>query len=182
MADPLTIGMMVASTALTAVGQHQAGVAQQKAANYQAAQADQAAMQSRAASQRGAAEELRKSRIIQGNALAAAGASGGGLNDPDVVKIVGDIAGEGKYRAMSSIFEGENQGNNYENQAAGLRMEGKSARRAGTISALGTMASGASSLYSKYWPSGGSQAAGGIGSSPMKLRTNLSNGSYVQWR
>ena len=155
MADPITMAVVAGiGTAVSAMGQIQAGKAQQKAANYQAAQADQAAQQSRASAQRGAAEELRRSRIIQGNAIAAAAGSGGSASDPTVANIVGNIAGEGKYRAMTSIFEGENQGNNYENQAAGLRMEGKSARKAGTISALGTIASGASSLYSKYWPAG----------------------------
>ena len=72
MADPLTIGMMAASNARCWPASGRCNAT--NAANYSAAQAEfQAAAQSRAASPAQCRRELRKSRIIQGNALAAAG-------------------------------------------------------------------------------------------------------------
>lgn len=152
MADPLTIGMMAASTAMTALGSVSAGNAAAANNNAMATQAENAARLSRASAQRAAAENLRKSRIMQGNAIADAASSGGNASDVGVANIVGDIAAEGQYRAMSSIFEGDVQANNYTTQASALRTEGSAARKSGYMKAVGSVFDGGSSLYSKYWP------------------------------
>ena len=143
--------LSVAGTAMSVIGKVQQANAQAKAANYQAAQAEQAASQQRAASQRAAGEQLRQARIAQSNALAAAGASGAGVGVTEG-KIISDIAGEGQYRAMTSLFDGDQQARNYENQAAALRYEGRTARQSGYMDAIGSGIVGGNSLYTKYWP------------------------------
>lgn len=177
MADPVTIGLAVAGTALSAYGSYAQGSAANAAAKSQALQYEAQAGAERAASQRAAIEERRKARIMSGNAVAAAAASGGGVSDPTVGKIIGDIAGEGQYRAMMRMYEGNQQSNNLLAQAQATREEGKAAKRAGTIQAISTLVSGASSMYSKYWPK--AETATSPMGSTYKV-TDMNRG--VKWR
>src|SRR3990172_2605978 len=101
---------MIASlvgTAVSTVGQIQAGNAARKSANFQAAQMNQQAGQERATSQRAAIEQRRAARIAASRATALAAASGGGATDPTVLNILGDIKTEGEYNALSAMFGGE---------------------------------------------------------------------------
>jgi len=145
-------------------------------ADYIAKQEEQRAGQERAASQRAAMEEKRKGRLVGSRAQAVAAASGGGALDPTIVDIGADIAGEGEYRAMTSLYQGEEAARGLEgsaavrryagnNEAELLQYQGRAAAAAGRskmmgsfLSAAGSIGSAGSSLYSKYGgggPSGG---------------------------
>lgn len=142
--------IMVASTALSAVGQLQQGEAAQASANFAATQQEQQAGQDRASAQRVAIERRRQSRILQSRALAAAGASGAGVSDPTVVNELADIDRVGEFNALTAIFEGEESARGREMSAASSRSSGAAAARAARTQAFGTALSGATSFYERY--------------------------------
>jgi uncharacterized low-complexity protein len=138
------------ATLFSAMGSVQAGQAQNEAARYAAQQAEQAAGQSRAASQRAAEEERRQARIVASRARAAAGSSGAGVTDPTVTNIIGDIEGEGEYRALTALYQGEDRARTLETDAALRRFEGRQARKSGMFDAAGTIFAGGSKLLERY--------------------------------
>ena len=163
---------MVASTVLSVAssigqGKAQADAAKaearstQQVAQYNATQLRQQAGQERATAQRAAIEQRRRGRLARSRAVNLAGASGAGVDDPTVVNILGDLAGEGEYNALAELYSGEETAKGLEAQAAaGLaegdmmasaaRIRGRAARRAGSIDATGTELSSGSSFFDKY--------------------------------
>lgn len=135
------------STVFQTVGPIASGVAMQREANAEARQLDAAAGQARASAQRGAAEERRKARLVQSRAQAAAR---GGAGDVGVVNIMGDIAAEGEYRALSSLYEGEERARGYQDAAAARRYSGKQSLLAGLVSGGSTFLKGKPDLFTKY--------------------------------
>lgn len=132
-----------------------------RAAKFEAAQLTQAAGQERASSQRVAIEERRRARLASSSAVARAAASGAGASDPTVLNIIGDLAAEGEYNALSALFSGEESARGLEMAAAGRLFEGKSeaqgyntaaksAKSYGYMNAGGHMLSGVASFYEKY--------------------------------
>lgn len=187
MAQAAAIGAMVVSTVGTIVSANDAasaaraeGKQAQKVGDWQAAQLRQQAGQERAASQRQAEEERRAGRLAVSTARARAAASGGGAQDPTVLKIYGDLAAEGETNALTALWEGEEAAKGLEMQAAGAQYEGAAAneaskftsrayRRAGYISAAGNLLSGGADFYSKYAP---------IDSAPLSSNTKT-NPAYT---
>lgn len=138
--DPLSLAMTAVSTAISAYGNMKAGqaaasegMAAQQAANYKAALAEQQAGQKRATAQRASGEERRRERLVQSSLQARAAAGGGGASDPTVVSLAEDIAGEGEYRALTALYEGEEAARSLETTGALSRYTGEQARRAGDI-------------------------------------------------
>jgi hypothetical protein len=143
----MALPLAIASTVFTVMGQQQEGAAAQASAKFEARQRDQAAGQERASSQREAAEHRRRSGLALSTLQARAG--GGGL-DTGVLDLASDIAGEGEYRALTSIYEGEEQARGLEMGADAARMRGRTARDAAGVKSVSTMLSSGSSLYEKY--------------------------------
>lgn len=159
-ADPFSIGATLASAAssiptilsvasgvigvVSAISQ---GNAAEKNAQWQAKQLEARAGQERASAQRMALEERRQARLAMSRAQAVAG---GGAGDESVLELTGDIAGEGEYNALTSIYEGEESARGRETQAMGLRAEGKAARRASLWKAAGSALGTASTMYDRY--------------------------------
>lgn len=134
-------------TALDLKGNREAKKAGAADAAFLAGQQLEAAARSRAIGQRQASEERRQARLVD-SALQAR-AMGGGL-DPTIQEISTDIAGEGEYRALSALYEGEMGALGLEDQAnAGLR-SAKARGRALDYQAAGQIVGGASSMWSKY--------------------------------
>lgn len=98
---------------------------------FQAQQARVNAGQAIAASQRDASEQRRQSALLQSRALALAAASGGGTTDPTVVNVIGNIAGEGAYRAAVSLYRGEEQARALRMEAAARDYDAAAAREGG---------------------------------------------------
>jgi hypothetical protein len=168
--------MMAASAAVSIIGQQQAGRDQQAAAEWQAKQQEMKAGQERASSQRQALEDRRQARLASSRVQALAG--GGGL-DEGVLSLVGDIAGEGEYNALASIYEGEQSAIGRGMQADGLRMEGKAARRAANFKSVSTVLSTGSSMFGKYGNggfNGTNDIAGVNGSNAMDKWTRYGRG------
>lgn len=173
MADPLTIGLMVGGTILSAAGQVQQGYAAEAAAKaqaqaleYQKSQMEVNAGQERAMAQRRAIEESRQKRLAQSALQARSAAGGGGTLDGSVVEIFGDLEEEGQYNANVALYEGEERARDLESgatlkqyEADQERRAGKYARQSSFLQAGATLLSGASSasrantelsMYDKY--------------------------------
>lgn len=149
MAHAIPIALMAATTMMQAGGTIIGSKAEARALKGEADQLDAMAGNDRASSQREAAEQRRQARLLQSRALAV-GAATGGASDPTVVNIIADLEGEGAYRALTSLYEGEESARSKEMQASARRGEAKNAKRAGMIGAAGQVLSGASSIFGKY--------------------------------
>ena len=146
------IGNMKAGSAAKTAGQRS-----KAAADYQAVQLDQNAGQAIAASQRAAMDERRRTALLISRGIAVAAASGGGVTDPTVGKLLEDIAGEGAYRASVDLYQGEERARSMRMAADAKRFEGDVAAEGGadresayTMAGLGGLASSGASLYGKY--------------------------------
>jgi hypothetical protein len=149
-AQAIPLVLAVAGTALSAGGTIIGTQAEGRELNLQAGQLDAAAGRERASSQRSAMEERRQARLANSRALALAAASGGGADDPSVVNAMAGIEGEGEYRALTSLYNGEEAALGMEADAAARRRGAKSVKAAGLIKAGGTILNAGASLYGKY--------------------------------
>lgn len=160
---PAALAVMAVGTVLQFAGQmQQAKAANQQGlnaaamANYKAAQQEQAAGQEVAASQRAAQEEHRRATLMASRALAVSGASGGGVSDPTVMGLIGDIEGEGAYRGALDLYQGQDRARQLNQGAATSRTEGlaayndaKAKSSAMKTSAWGSLATNAAGAYMK---------------------------------
>jgi hypothetical protein len=112
---------------------YEEGFATQAEREWEAKQHDYFATQERASAQRTAYEERRIGRIAESRAVAVAAFGGGGVDDPTVLNIIGDIHQETEYRALFAIYEGGQKARIHDIEASLLRYEGAQAVRAGQI-------------------------------------------------
>lgn len=150
MAQMLLPVLMLAGTGMSVFGQLQQGKAQEKAAKYEAQQMDANAKQVEASGQHAAIEQRRQSELLQSRAQAVAGATGFGMVDPDVLKIIGGITEEGERAFQSELFNSRSQANQMKAQAGATRYEGAQVRRATRIGAAATALSGVADAASGY--------------------------------
>lgn len=145
------------------------GIAQQFAAEFSAEQMEEQAGVALAASQQAANEERRMSAVLQSRALAVAGASGAGVSDPTMLRIVGSIAEEGELAAQTRRYEGTEAARSLRIQAEVARYEGRMAReglqvqsqairQAGDASRTASLISTAASVWDKYDSSKGNRS------------------------
>jgi len=152
--------MMVASTAMSAIQERNAGkvaqaqanqqaqimqaqaaqqqqiaLDQQRMLNYQASQMESIAGQERASAQRTALLERRKQRLAQSRATALAAAGTGDTLDPSVINILGDLEAEGSLAARTAMWTGEERARDYESSAAMRRAEGEMTASSGIYQA-----------------------------------------------
>ncbi len=144
---------------MSILGKQQEGKQADEAAGIEAGQLEYRAGQTRAAAQRQALEERRQTRLQQSRLQAVAGTS-----DATVVNIAKDIAGEGEYRALTALYQGEQSALNDNLSAKGTRMQGKNARGNANIGSLATIFSSGSKMYSSFGGGGPSGGGGGAGS------------------
>lgn len=140
------------------------GLEEQLARQYEAEQLKVDAGQAVAAAQRDAMEQRRQGELLQSRAIALAAASGGGVTDPSVVKLLSSNAGEIAYRSAVAIYRGEDEARSLNAKAAaalysGARAadEGRDRQKAYMTRAFGDLVKGGSSLYETYWPKEGAK-------------------------
>ena len=137
------------------------GISRQKAAEFSAKQMEANAGQELAAAQRNMAEELRVSEAMQSRALAIAGASGAGADDPTMRHIIGSIAEEGVLAAQSQLYQGTEAARSlrlsaevarWEGRRAreGLNVEARSTKQAGDANRTGQLIALGASVWDKY--------------------------------
>lgn len=149
MAHLIPVGLAVAGSALSAGGTILGAKSEAKQLRSEADQLEIQAGTERASSQRRAMEERRQARLVSSRALAVAAASGG-ASDPTVVNMMADIEGEGEYRALSALYEGNEEAIGLENQARARRKEAKNVKKASYLKAGSTILQAGSSLASRY--------------------------------
>ena len=134
-----------------------AGERQKVAAEFNATELERQAGIAIALGQRQALEERRVAEHAASRALAVAAASGGGVSDPTVVKILADHKGMGAYKASLALYEGDERARQFRIAAMSERLGGSGAleeglanARAYNIRAIGTTVRTAGGLYAKY--------------------------------
>lgn len=139
-----------AATVVSTVGAIQQGVEQRHQADAAAMALRNQANADEAAAQRTAINSRRQASyaISRGQALAAS--SGAGASDPTVVNVLGQIAGEGEYHALTALYEGGTSGGNALSEATAARSEGRAYQRAGNMKGISTLLTGGTDLYTKY--------------------------------
>lgn len=172
----LPIALMAVGTVIQLAGaQRQAkaaeaeGIAARQAEEYKAAQLRQNAGQEIAAAQRQRDNERRRATLAASRLIAVAGASGGKVTDPTVLNLIGDIQGEGTYRGLTAIYQGEDKARQLNQGAATADYQGTIYEQAGRnkASAIKSQAVGnalmtGGSLYAKYgMPTGGTNPSAG---------------------
>jgi hypothetical protein len=177
----VSTGVGVMGAMQQAAGIKAQGRAAQQAAEYKAKQLEQQAQQTRAAAQRQALERTREGDLARSTLVARAAASGGGAADETVLGLGEQIAGRSEYERLMEMFKGEDAAIGMEDAAKASRAGGEAAvegaryaARGARLSAIGTIADGASSMFSKYagkLPSGDSVF--GISSDYNRSRTGL---------
>lgn len=103
----------------------------------------------RATSQRQSIEERRQAKLVESRAQALAAANGGG-SDVSVVKAISEIQGEGEYRALTALYEGNERAAGMEGEAAAKRRGAKSVKTAAAFEAAGSIIKAGSSLAQRY--------------------------------
>lgn len=131
----------LAVAAVVMAGQYMGGRAAKKGAINDAKQLQKRAGQTRATAQRAAIEERRDAKYLMSRARALAAASGGGVSDPSVVNILGDIEAEGEYNALARMYEGETAAQSDQAMAKARRSEGNAAMNASYFNMASTAAS-----------------------------------------
>lgn len=123
--------LQAAGSELTGAAALLAGYRTRLEAEFEAQQNDVAAGQALAAAHRDAFLTQRDTTITLSRAQALAAASGGSAMDPGVVRLMGDIAGIGAYKAGVALYAGEESARILRMAAAGKRYEGASAQLLG---------------------------------------------------
>ena len=147
-ANDWATGLNVFGQSMTAATQLRHGLDLQTAANYQAAQLRQLANSDMAQAERQGEYEKLRTDMVTSRQLALAAASGGGASDPTIVNLIARTAAEGAYRQASAIYSGEDAARLREMQAEGAEYQGKTAKVAGELNAVGGVVGGASTLFS----------------------------------
>jgi hypothetical protein len=135
---------------VSAAGTIAAGKAQQQAADYEAAQLDVQAKDERAAAQAQALDERRRQRLALSALTARSAASGFTATDPTTMKLAGDIAKYGEYRAQSAQYVGNSRAAGLNAQATGARLSGQAAVTGSYYGAAGTIIGGIGGMADTY--------------------------------
>lgn len=140
--DPIT--MMVISTAFQAIGAIQQGQAAKAEADYNATIAEQNAAITRQQTQAQLDTQDRERRLRAGAAMAAAGASGTGIES------YGDILQSSAMQEELDLLTLKSEGllreRDFTNQASVLKAQGKNAERSGYMQAASAVLGGATKM------------------------------------
>lgn len=139
-----------AATVLSTASAIQQGVEQRHQADIQAMDLRNQANADAAAAQRQAIDERRKAQYMVSRGQALAASSGAGATDPTVLSVLGQIAGEGEYHALTSLYEGGTQSENLRSAAQAASNEGDAAYRSGIVKGISTLMTGMTTLKTKY--------------------------------
>lgn len=139
--------IMAAGAAVSAYGTIAQGNANEAMAKLQASQLRKQALADEAQSQIIASEERKKADYLQSRVQALAGASGTGMDSPNIVNTMADIDEQGAYNALAALYSGTTSARS-KNLAANLAIaEGRSSRRSGNMQAGSTILTSAGGWY-----------------------------------
>lgn len=142
--------LAVVGKTVEGVGSIVSGNSQAKQLKSEARQLDRNAGLERATSQRQSIDERRQADLASSRALALAAASGGGAGDPTVANLIAGIEGEGEYRALTALYNGDQSARGMEDEAKARRKEARNVKRAAIFKAAGSILSAGSSLSDRF--------------------------------
>lgn len=143
-------GAQIVGTVSSAVGAHNAGEAAKSEATQVANQNNQNANNALGVASENAFQQTQATKYALSNAQAAAAAGGGGATDPTVNTVMNTIAGQGKYRSMIDMYNGQSKAQADRSAGTAAMFGGQQAARAGNMKAGSDLFSGGSSLFDKY--------------------------------
>lgn len=149
MCEAVTIGLMMASTAMAAKSSYDQGKYQERVGENNALSAKYAADDAMA---RGAVEEQQtrnRTRALMGQQRAALAANGIDATSGTGSQLLTDAAGFGEFDALTVRNNAMKQAYGFNVQATNLLTEGKTAKIAGTNQATGTLLTGGSKAYAQ---------------------------------
>lgn len=149
MADPFTIGLVLASGAASALGSVVAGEAANQASQYNAQVAEQNAERVRTEAAAKAERSVRQSRQVLGTQRAAVAQSGFGFTG-SMSDLITTSETNADLDALTIAYEGEAAARGYQNQAQLDRMQGKNAKTAGYIGAATSLLSTGVKGYGRF--------------------------------
>ncbi|HEX5461881.1 MAG TPA: hypothetical protein VFX20_18095 [Steroidobacteraceae bacterium] len=141
---------MLTGTIFSGAGRAVAGNATKANLDSEASAYSMDAGQAIASGIQGAIGERRRASYVASNARALTAASGLTTTGTSAITTVGNIRGEGEYRALTQLYEGEEKSDELNYRASLMRSEGKGAQSAGWLSGISTILSGGSSWWDKY--------------------------------
>ena len=148
--DPLTMTAMALTavgTGISAAGTIAAGNNAQQMGVFQQKEYGQQAMDAVATSQRKMLDEQRKGKEIQSQLVARA--AGNGLNPAtgSVLGLSSQIAGRSTYNSLMDLSQGRNTAAGLTNMGDAARYQGDLTESLAPMEAIGTIASGAGSMF-----------------------------------
>jgi hypothetical protein len=149
--------LSAAGTAVTVLSQAKASADAKQQADAQAIALRNQANADEAAAQRSAIQIKRQGQYVMSRAQALAASSGASATDPTVVNLIGGIAGESEYDALTQLYVGGTQAGNARSAAQAAINEGNAARSAGNLKAISTIFSGVQTFAKMRAGSGGTQ-------------------------
>jgi len=155
----------LAQLGLSAGGKFMAGRMQRQSDQYAVGVLGQEANASAASGIQGAIADKRYTNYVASSAAARAAASGTTGTSPTVLNVLSNIQSQGEYKALNSIYTGEDRANELLSRATGLRREGQAAQTSGWLSGISSVLSGGVSWYNKYG-AGGAPTTGDYGYGP----------------
>lgn len=153
MGQALALGAMAGGGILSAGAAHTQGQTASRMATIQAGQldryagqVDEAAIEEQAKSQIKAKQARKDATLLQSRIIALAAAGGGGVNQKSVVKNLLEVQEKGEYNSLMELYNGSSsayelrrKADQLRMQAIGTRFEGREARKAGNMAAIGSL-------------------------------------------
>lgn len=84
-------------------------------------------------------ELKRKKELMHSRAIAVAAASGGGVDDPGMVKVLGDLNAEGQYNVLARLYTGSTEAMGLTHQSEQAIRDGDAAMNASYLKAATTV-------------------------------------------
>lgn len=147
----LSTGLGVVGTGISAAGTLAAGKNARAKGEFEAKQAEEQSNLATALGQRSSLEQRRKTQLVQSQLQARAAASGVDPESNSTLNLGGRIAGQGEYEALMDLAKGQDQASGLTNQASASRYQGELAESMAPMTAIGTLASGAGSMYKNLY-------------------------------
>ena len=137
---------------MSATGSIVSGFAQEDNAESVGKQLRRRANARRAVAQREYAEIVEEGDLVVSRAEAELAMQGAAPGSAGAVKLISNLEAEKEYRAMASLWRGEEEALGMEREAAAAVSEGKAAKTAGWISGASTIMAFASDFYGDNKP------------------------------
>lgn len=128
-------------------GTLEAGKQAYKSKFAQALQFEEHANTALAVAQREASETRRQTGLVQSRIIALAASSGASASDPGVMNLIANQQGRGAMKAAIDMYNGEDASRTLKLKAMAAREEGRNAKKASQIAAVGQLFSTGASAF-----------------------------------